>query len=555
MAASIVTRAMTKGTDDETVDGMSMEKVAGIIEQLKYERYRWTPVRRIYIPKKDGKQRPLGIPTWTDKLLQEVVRSILEAYYEPQFSPTSHGFRPERGCHTALKDIFHAWKGTKWFIEGDIKGYFDNIDHTVLLSILREKIRDNRLLILLENLLKAGYLEQWSHHPTLSGTPQGGVISPLLSNIYLDRLDKFVAQTLVPEHTKGKKRKSNPEYMRLWKKIDRLQKKGSARETWEPLQKELDGLSNTNQFDPDYRRLRYIRYADDFLLGFTGPRDEAEEIKVKIGDFLRETLKLELSPEKTLITHAGTEHARFLGYDIGANWNRLAGNGNGNITFRIPTQVMEAKIAKYIQDEQVVKRPELQCEDDFTIVALYGSEYRGIVQYYAFAENRYWLTRLHWVMRGSLLKTLAAKHRTTVSKLARNLASETYDRGRWLKCLEVRVEREGKDPLIARFGGLRLTPDPFLAIVDLPIDRDRIGRPRNELIDRLLANTCELCGAGGNVQVHHVRKLADLNVKGRREKPLWQQIMASRKRKTLVVCKSCHRHIHAGQPVKVPAHD
>jgi group II intron reverse transcriptase/maturase len=335
--------AMTKGTDDETVDGMSMEKVAGIIEQLKYERYRWTPVRRIYIPKKDGKQRPLGIPTWTDKLLQEVVRSILEAYYEPQFSPTSHGFRPERGCHTALKDIFHAWKGTKWFIEGDIKGYFDNIDHTVLLSILREKIRDNRLLILLENLLKAGYLEQWSHHPTLSGTPQGGVISPLLSNIYLDRLDKFVAQTLVPEHTKGKKRKSNPEYMRLWKKIDRLQKKGSARETWEPLQKELDGLSNTNQFDPDYRRLRYIRYADDFLLGFTGPRDEAEEIKVKIGDFLRETLKLELSPEKTLITHAGTEHARFLGYDIGANWNRLAGNGNGNITFRIPTQVMEAK--------------------------------------------------------------------------------------------------------------------------------------------------------------------------------------------------------------------
>ena len=171
--------AMTQGTTEETVDGMSQEKILDIIEKLECERYRWTPVRRTYIEKKGStKMRPLGIPTWTDKLLQEVMRSILEAYYEPQFSPSSHGFRPRRGCHTALKEIFHTWTGTRWFIEGDIKGCFDNIDHTVLLSIIREKIHDNRFLILVENLLKAGYLEKWDYRPTLSGTPQGGIITP-----------------------------------------------------------------------------------------------------------------------------------------------------------------------------------------------------------------------------------------------------------------------------------------------------------------------------------------------------------------------------------------
>src|SRR5436309_3552302 len=204
--------AMTKGTTPETVDGMSQRKIEEVIELLKYERFQWTPVRRMLIPKGNGKTRPLGIPTWTDKLLQEVMRSILEAYYEPQFSPTSHGFRPGRGCHTALKDIFHTWTGSRWFIEGDIKGCFDNIDHAILLSILRETIHDNRFLILVENLLRAGYLEQWDYRPTLSGTPQGGIISPLLANIYLDRLDQFVEQTLVPRYTCGDIRRRNKDY-------------------------------------------------------------------------------------------------------------------------------------------------------------------------------------------------------------------------------------------------------------------------------------------------------------------------------------------------------
>jgi group II intron reverse transcriptase/maturase len=170
--------AMTTGTTPETVDGMSLKKVGAIIERLRHERHRWTPARRTYIPKANGKRRPLGIPTWSDKLLQEVVRSILEAYYEPQFSDRSHGFRPGRGCHSALNEVYFTWKNTAWFIEGDIKGCFDNIDHEVLMSSLREKIHDGRFTALIERLLEAGYLEDWNRRPTYSGTPQGGVVTP-----------------------------------------------------------------------------------------------------------------------------------------------------------------------------------------------------------------------------------------------------------------------------------------------------------------------------------------------------------------------------------------
>jgi group II intron reverse transcriptase/maturase len=241
--------ALTKGTTDETLDGMSLERILTVIELLRHERYRWDPVRRTYLPKKGGKLRPLGIPTGSDKLLQEVMRSLLEAYYEPQFSPNSHGFRPGRGCHTALKDIYHAWTGTKWFIEGDIKGCFDDIDHQILLSILCEKIHDNRFLILVENLLKAGYLEQWDYRPTLSGTPQGGIISPLLANIYLDRLDEFVERTLIPEYTRGGGKRSNPEYQRILRQIQRLEAQGASSERIKPLQQRLRDIPTRKEFD------------------------------------------------------------------------------------------------------------------------------------------------------------------------------------------------------------------------------------------------------------------------------------------------------------------
>src|SRR5215469_11037849 len=284
--------AMTADSNGETVDGMKLEKIEKLIDDLRHERYRWTPARRVYIPKKNGKRRPLGIPSWTDKLLQEVLRQILEAYYEPQFSSCSHGFRPERGCHTALGEVKNTWTGTKWFVEGDIAACFDRLDHEVMLATLREKIHDNRFLRLSGNLLRAGYLEDWRYHETLSGSPQGGVLSPILANIYLDKLDKYVEQVLMPAYTQGTTRRTNPQYDVLQTRLYRARKKGDKKQA-KALLEQLQHLPRRDPADPHYRRLRYVRYADDTRFGFAGPREEAEDIKRQLGAFLRDHLKLE----------------------------------------------------------------------------------------------------------------------------------------------------------------------------------------------------------------------------------------------------------------------
>lgn len=544
--------AMTRGATAETVDGMSLAKIEQLIEELRNDKFRWTPVRRVYIPKANGKMRPLGIPTWKDKLLQEVMRSILEAYYEPQFCQGSHGFRPNRGCHTALTDIQIAWKGTRWFIEGDISQYFDTIDHNILLEMLREKIHDGRFLELVRELLRAGYLEDWKYNRTLSGTPQGGVISPILSNIYLDKFDRYVETELVPVYTRGKKRKANPAYNRITHGIAdaRRGKEGSIK----GLRRLQRATPATDTNDPNYRRLRYIRYADDFLLGFTGPKAEAEEIKQNIGAWLKDNLKLTLSDEKTLITHASTQAARFLGYDIVSrhadDWIDTRGrrNLNGHIGLRVPGEVIERKCAQYTRGGVPRERPELLEDSDFSNVVRYQQEYRGVVQYYLLAHNVAHLTRLHWVMETSLLKTLAGKHKTSCAAICKKYkTTTTTEEGQTLTCVEVQVERENKPPLVARFGGISLRRQPLAVLNDTP-PVYRSGR--TEILKRMQADTCELCGASENNEVHHIRKLADLD-KGRgRETPPWMRIMAARRRKTLVVCRDCHVNIHAGRPTR-----
>src|SRR5207342_3083429 len=267
--------AMTPGATGETADGMSLGKIGRIIDALRHERYRWSPAKRIYIPKKNGKQRPLGLPTWSDKLVGEVVRLLLEAYYEPQFSDRSHGFRPGRGCHTALREVENTWTGTTWFIEGDISDCFGSLDHEIMIRILSEKIHDNRFLRLIHQMLKAGYLEDWRYHRTLSGAPQGGVVSPILSNIYLHKLDVFVETVLIPQHTRGAQRRRNPEYERRRHRMTQARARGDQDEVRD-LRRSLRRLPSVDPHDPGYRRLRYTRYADDHLLGFTGPKAEAE---------------------------------------------------------------------------------------------------------------------------------------------------------------------------------------------------------------------------------------------------------------------------------------
>ena len=543
--------AMTAGSNGETVDGMKREKIERLIDDLRHERHRWTPVRRVYIPKKNGKLRPLGIPSWTDKLLQEAIRQILEAYYEPQFSSQSHGFRPERGCHTALSEVKNTWTGTKWFVEGDIAQCFDRLDHKVMLAILGEKIHDNRFLRLIGNLLQAGYLEEWRYRETLSGSPQGGVVSPILSNIYLDTLDKYVEQVLIPAYTQGEMRRTNPQYDTLQTRQYQARKRGNKTQA-KALLKKMQRLPRRDPDDPNYRRLRYVRYADDTLFGFAGPREEAEDIKRHLGEFLRDHLKLELSQEKTLITHAQTEVAHFLGYDIAVQQentkhDRLGHRSvNGRIVLRAPTTVIEKKCSIYMRKGKTIHRPELRNDDDYTIMSRYQSEYRGIVQYYLLAQNVPQFWKLHWIMKESLLKTLASKHKGKVTDMVRKYQTTTETPHGPMKCLEVIVPREGKKPLVARFGGIPLRREKAAILHDHPFLVFR--NQRTELLKRLLADKCELCGSRENIEVHHIRKLADLNVKGRREKPAWVKRMAARRRKTLVVCQDCHRAIHAGKP-------
>ena len=542
--------ATTKGTTAETVDGMSLAKIDRIIDELRYERFRWTPVRRGNLPKSNGGTRPLGLPTWTDKLLQEVIRMILDAYYEPQFSDRSHGFRPGRGCHTALSNVVDYWTGVRWFVEGDIQGCFDNIDHDVLLSVLGEKLHDNRFLRLLKYLLTAGYIEDWKYGRTLSGTPQGGVVSPILANIYLDRLDKFVENVLIPAHTRGTARQKNPAWTRLKNRAAYYRKKGDFTLATQ-LRKQMQHLPSVDPLDPDYRRLRYVRYADDFVLGFSGPKADAEQIRESLGTFLRDSLKLELSKEKTLITHATSQAARFLGYELvnqHAN-DQLDSNGkrkvNGRIGLRVPAKVIEQHCHAYMSNGKPVRRTGFHNDEDYTIVSRYQAEFRGIVQYYLLAYNVSHFGRLQWVMGKSLAQTLANKHKTTSAKIFRRYKSTVQTAHGERACLEVvKQQGEGKRPLVARFGGIPLKRNRQAVLVDQQPQRYRTER--NELIKRLLADECEMCGSTVDIEVHHIRALRDLNVKGRREKPKWVQVMAARRRKTLVVCRTCHLNAHDG---------
>jgi hypothetical protein len=423
------------------------------------------------------------------------------------------------------------------------------LDHEVLLSVLAEKIRDNRFLRLIKQMLKAGYLEDWIWNATLSGVPQGGVVSPVLSNIYLDRLDKFVETVLIPEYTRGAGRAFNPAYARVISAIKRARKRGD-RAAIRQLRTRRRGLPTGNPCDPGFRRLRYARYADDHLLGFTGPRAEAEEIKQRLAAFLHDELKLELSQDKTLITHARTQAAKFLGYEITVLHNDrkvTAGRRtvNGTISLRVPASVIKARQAPYLSRGKPERRSQLVNEDDHTIVSTYGAEWRGIVQYYLLAGNVHRLYRLHWVMETSLLKTLANKHRSSVSKMARTFKAAAGTPYGPRKCLEARIERNGRKPLVARFGGIPLRRQKDAVISDRVLVPGVIRH--KEVVTRLLADRCELCKDTDGISVHHVRRLADLHRPGRPQ-PAWAQQMARRRRKTLVVCRSCHDAIHAGQP-------
>lgn len=458
--------------------------------------------------------------------------------------------KPQADFANRVQEITQHWRGVKWFIEGDLCACFDRIDHGVLLKILAEKIHDNRFLRLLAHLLQAGYLEEWRYHHTLSGVPQGGVVSPTLSNLVLDKLDQYVEQTLIPAYTRGHRRKTNPPYVALTKAAWEARKAGD-RETAKALSQQAQHIPSRDPNDPNFRRLWYVRYADDFLLGFVGPKSEAQDIKRQLTAYLHDELRLELSGEKTLITHARDGAARFLGYEVHTlhaddhHDHRGQRCINGGIGLRVPKDVIQAQCAKYMRRGKPIHLMQRVNDRTYSIVAQYQAEYVGLVQYYRLAYNLHRLGQLKWTMETSLTRTLAKTLKISRAEVYQRFQTLHQTETGTYKVLKATVER-GPDqaPLTARFGGVPLRWDKRGTISDTV---EPIWSRRTEAVERLLAQECELCGSMLKVEVHHIRKLADLEQTGRSNKPQWAQTMAARRRKTLVVCQTCHNNIHFGR--------
>lgn len=548
--------AGTKGVTDDTADGFSEIYIENIIEALKNEMYQPKPVRRTYIKKSNGKMRPLGLPVFTDKLIQEAIRMILEAIYEPIFSDYSHGFRPARSCHTALAQIKKEFTGARWFIEGDIKGCFDNINHAVLVEIINQKIKDARFLKLIRSFLKAGYMEDWKYHETYSGCPQGGIISPILANIYLNELDRHVMK-IKKEFDAATKARYTPEYTKLVGLRQRLHNKiknsnGIEREKLiEEYKTATAQMLKLPAKQCDDKKIKYVRYADDFLIAVNGNRQDCEKIKQELTEFISTTLKMELSQEKTLITHSNTP-ARFLGYDVRVRRDQqIKPKGkfktrsmNNKVELSIP---FKDKIEKFLFSSGIVKqrsdngklepihRPQLLNRTDLEIVTIYNAELRGICNYYWLASNFDKLIYFNYLMEYSCLKTLAGKHRSKVSKIRVMYKDGT---GKWAIPYETKTGI--KKMYFANYADCK--GKKFTDIV--PQTAKNYTHDVTTLESRLKAKICEVCGCtdSDRYEIHHVNKVK--NLKGKSE---WEKIMIAKRRKTIVVCHKCHMAIHHGE--------
>ena len=547
--------ASTKGIDDDTADGFSEAKIERIIRSLQDESYQPKPSRRIYRKKPNGKMRPLGIPSFTDKLVQEAVRMILEAIYEPVFMDTSHGFRPNRSCHTALKAVKYEFRGARWFIEGDIKGCFDNINHDVLISCINSKIKDARFTKLIYKFLKAGFVDDFIYNNTYSGCPQGGIISPILSGIYLHELDKFVDE-ITKKFNEPAEEKFTADYRKIQnaiavtkKKIKKTDDSTVKNELLYLLKNQRKQLLKTPCKSQTDKKIKYIRYADDFILGVNGSKGDCIKIKQQLSDFISNTLKMELSEEKTLITHSNT-YAKFLGYNIRVRRsNVVKPNGRGatqrtmsnGVELSIP---LKEKINGFLFKHGIVAQKEngeLEpiCRNDMLrltdleIVSSYNAELRGICNYYHMASNFYMLNYFSYLMEYSCLKTLAGKHRSSIGKIKDKYSDH---KGRW--CIPYETKKGMKNLYLSKYSDCKRGKDAS----DNMTSMVRIHKnTRSTFESRLKAKECELCGSttSNQYEIHHVNKIK--NLKG---KETWEIMMLSKRRKTMVVCWECHKKIH-----------
>jgi group II intron reverse transcriptase/maturase len=541
---------MTPGADGQTLDGFSLEAIEKTIALMRTEQYRPTPVRRVYIPKASGKRRPLGVPSPRDKITQECVRLILEAIYEPIFHDNSHGFRPGRSCHTALESLRRNWVGTKWILKIDIAECFERIDHGRLLDILREKIADDRFINLIRKFLSAGYLDNWVYHRTHSGTPQGSVISPILTNVYLSKLDGKL-QALCEQYSQGQNRKRNSSYRSLMKARQNVLEEGEAvpgcrahlPDDLRALNQRILRTPVADHYDPAYTRVRFLRYADDVAVAVIGPKTLVEHIQEEIASFLWRELYLELNREKTEVIHLPTEKARFLGYEFKAAPTRLRRRNlrraglpynvvqtirttTGTMTLLVPLGDLSKKLQKYMAKGKPRHLPGLVNQPIDHIIGYYNGVMRGWYNYYQLAEN---VSRLHYaryVLQYSLAKTLAHKERRSVSKVFRKYGKHltfTKPNGRTVCFFN--------EPLV------QVKQAKTKTNVDV-VPQWLPRRTQTRLWD-----SCAICGSQKQIEMHHVRHIRKRGqtVRG------FSLYLAAINRKQLPVCRDCHRDIHRGK--------
>ncbi len=551
--------SMTVGTDGNTLDGMSMERIEKIIVKLRDHSYQPNPARRVYIAKKNSsKQRPLGIPSTDDKLIQEVVRMILEAIFEPTFCEYSHGFRPNRSCHTALSEITTLFTGAKWVIEGDIKACFDSFDHHITVELLRRRIEDEAFLSLMWKFLRVGYMEQWSYHSTYSGSPQGSGVSPILANIYLNELDVFI-QSLKQSYDKGSSRcrkvhKDHDKVRWAFRKAKKNLENAHTEENlkaFKEAQKIMLTTSHLDEMDEGYKQLQYNRYADDFLIAVSGSKEDAQKIKEQVRSFLKNSLRLTMSEEKTHITHS-SEKMRYLGYDIRVSRSQdtkrtkkgLQRVWYGKVQLYVPKEKWIAKLHEYgalkIKKDEKGKeiwkplhRGALMPLDDVAIISKYNSELRGLYNYYRLAINVCNLGKFHSIMRGSCLKTLAAKYNSSVMKMYTKYRSEDGDFGANYNT------KSGIKRCEFYNDGYKRNKKVAPVFVDImPQCRSTI-RPTS-LAGRLINGKCEVCGASPvRVYMHHVKRLKDLKPDN-----VFDVLMMQKRRKSLALCPECYKAVH-----------
>lgn len=547
---------MTPGVNLETLDGIDMNWILETSKLLKSGKFDFKPARRTYIPKpgsaKLKERRPLGIAGPREKVVQKAMQMVLEAIFEPSFLQCSHGFRPSRGNHTALKQIRTQFHGATWIIEADISKCFDTVDHGVLINKIRERIGCDKTLALIKKALRAGYIDLGEFVQNKTGTPQGSVLSPLLCNIYMHSLDEFV-MTLKLNFDKGTQRRKNPLYRKLQYEISKKENSGDGKK--KAIRRRMWALDSKDPTDPHFRRLFYVRYADDFILGMSGPRDEADRIKKEISDYLRNTLKLELNEDKTSITHFHREKAFFLGTFLSGTRRKIkpvrrtVDQGTGKtlkvritprVSMHAPIERLMSKAATQgllVQKGNSFKATALRRLVNMAhsdILAYYNAVIRGIMNYYSFADNRKSLGSLIHGLKHSCALTLALKF-----KLRQR--SKVFKRfGRTLKCPNTGAELK----LPATFAR---KPEKQKFLVNPPLGEKALAlRWSKKLTESNLGRTCLICGAQP-AEMHHVRKIRDLK-KGYRDGRLdfWTMQMAAINRKQIPLCKEHHSKLHKG---------